>query len=212
MKYILILLIACFGLTKGYSQEGKGQYLFQEFSEGYVYYKDGRVFKVPLNYDLTKGKFYFIDKDKEKKEFSDPNMVTSVKVGERIFLPVSGNEAAEVIQSNPNILVQYSGAKRIKRDITFGGKTETASVDSYSNLIYSTPDVVDESNVFVANLNYKYFVEKDGRMKKFSNAKQFIKIFSKRKGKVVRYIEENKVDFDSIEQVVKLCNYAISLR
>ena len=49
-------------------------------------------------------------------------MIVSIKVGERILVLVDRDEAAEVIQANPHILVQYLGQKRIKKDLTFGGK------------------------------------------------------------------------------------------
>lgn len=209
MKYILILIISCLGLSNAFCQEENKAYLFPDFTEGYVYYKDGRVFSVPLNYDLLKQKFFFIDKDKEKKEFSEPNMITSIKIGERVFMPVPGKEVAEVIQLGPTILVQYIGSKKVKKALTYGGRTETASVDSYNNLIYSTGDY--ESSTFLGKIHHEFYIEKNKRLKKFSTEKQFLKIFPKQKEQLKQYIKENKIDFNSKEDVIKLCNYADSL-
>lgn len=208
MKYTLILLAICFGLLDGLAQEKDSHYLFPEFTDSYVYYKDGRVFQVPTNYDLFKNKFVFIDKDNEQKEFSESNMIASIKAGSRTFIPTSGSEAAEIIQDDPKILVQYIGDKRIKKDLTMGGKTETASVEGYSNLIYGTGD--NEKNAVLAKIDYQFYVEKDKRLKRFSTEKQFLKIFPKQKEQIKQYINENKVDFGSIEQVVKLCNYVFT--
>lgn len=205
MKYTLILLALCFGLLDGWPQEKGSKYLFPEFTDSYVYYKDGRVFQVPTNYDLFGNKFIFIDKDNEQKEFSEPNMILSIKVGTRTFIPTSGNEAAEIIQDNPRLLVQYIGDKRIKKDLTFGGKSETASVDAYSNLIYGTGD--NEKNTVLVKIDYQFYIEKNKRLKRFSTEKQFLKIFPKQKEQIKQYINENKVDFGSIEQVIKLCNF-----
>lgn len=205
MKYTLILLALCFGLLDGWAQEKGSKYLFPEFTDSYVYYKDGRVFQVPTNYDLFGNKFIFIDKDNEQKEFSEPNMILSIKVGTRTFIPTSGNEAAEIIQDNPRLLVQYIGDKRIKKDLTFGGKSETASVDAYSNLIYGTGD--NEKNTVLVKIDYQFYIEKNKRLKRFSTEKQFLKIFPKQKEQIKQYINENKVDFGSIEQVIKLCNF-----
>lgn len=205
MKYTLILLALCFGLLDGWAQEKGSKYLFPEFTDSYVYYKDGRVFQVPTNYDLLGNKFIFIDKDNEQKEFSEPNMILSIKVGTRTFIPTSGNEAAEIIQDTPRLLVQYIGDKRIKKDLTFGGKSETASVDAYSNLIYGTGD--NEKNTVLVKIDYQFYIEKNKRLKRFSTEKQFLKIFPKQKEQIKQYINENKVDFGSIEQVIKLCNF-----
>ena len=48
-------------------------------------------------------------------------------------------------------------------------------------------------------------------MKQFSTEKQFLKIFSKHKEQLKQYIDGNKIDFETIGEVKKLCNYALSL-
>ncbi|MCS2891524.1 hypothetical protein [Parabacteroides faecis] len=92
--------------------------------------------------------------------------------------------------------------------MTFGGKTETASVDSYSNLIYGTGD--DNKNTVLAKIDYQFYINKNKRLKRFSTEKQFLKLFTKQERELKKYIDEYKVNFGSVEQVVKLCNYAFS--
>ncbi len=209
MRYTLTVLILVLGLSVLGAQEKQVRYLFPEFTDSYIYYKDGRVFQVPTNYDLFENKFIFIDKDNEKKEFADPDMIVSIKVGSRIFIPISRGETAEQIQATPQLLVRYIGNKRIKKDLTYGGKTETASVDSHSNLIYGTGD--DSKNTVLVKIDYQFYIEKNKRMKQFSTEKQFLKIFSKHKEQLKQYIDGNKIDFETIGEVKKLCNYALSL-
>lgn len=208
MKPILILFFICCGSFISWAQGGYSNYLFPEFTDSYIYYKDGRVFQVPTNYCLIKNKFIFIDKDDEKNEFSDPDMIVSIKVGDRTFRQISDEDVAEVIQAEPLILVQYLGDKRIKKDLTFGGKTETASVDSYSNMVYRTGD--DEKNTVVTKIDHQFYLE-NKKLKSFSTEKQFLKVFPKHKEELKKYIDKNKVNFNSIDQVVKLCNYAFTL-
>ena len=93
--------------------------------------------------------------------------------------------------------------------MTYGGKTETASVDGYSNLIYGSGDY--QSNTFLDKIKYKFYIEKGNRLKSFSTEKQFLKIFSKHKEKLKQYIDGNKIDFETLGEVKKLCNYALSL-
>lgn len=209
MKPILFLLFLCCNSFFCWTQEDRSSYLFPEFVDSYIYYKDGRVFQVRSNYDLLKNMFKFIDKDNEIKEFADPDMIVSIKVGERTFVLVDHNEAAEVVQTDPRILVQYFGQKRIKKDLTFGGKTETASVDSYSNMIYGTGE--NEKNTVLTKIDYQFYIEKNKRLKRFSTEKQFLKIFPKHKEQLKQYIDGNKIDFETLGEVKKLCNYALSL-
>ena len=133
MKHLLLVWLLLGLMEHAWSQNSTNSiFLFEKFTNAYVYYRDGRVFQVPINYDLFKEKFIFLDKDQAENEFSDPDMVVSVKIGERTFLAVGGGNMAELIQQEPRILVQYSGSKRIQKNLTYGGKTETAAVDSYS--------------------------------------------------------------------------------
>lgn len=212
MRQLIIILTVCLGTLKVFAQTEQKIYLFPEFTDAIVYYKDGRAFLVPINYDLIGGQFIFIDKDKKKKEFSDPELVISVKINDRVFLPTSGGGAAEVIQSDPKLLVQYSGYARRKKNLPYGGKTETASVGTVSNLYSSASNsALDTEELVVTNINYEFHIETNKRMKKFSTEKQFLRIFPKQKVKLKQYMDENKIDFRSIEQIIKLCNYALSL-
>lgn len=98
IKQFVTILIVCFSSIECFSQNNQSTFLFPEFTEAIVHYKDGRAFQVPINYNLLESNFIFIDKDKKKKEFSDPELVISVKVGDRAFLPITGDEMAEVLQ------------------------------------------------------------------------------------------------------------------
>lgn len=209
MKYLLFVLFLCCSSFVCWTQEDRSFYLFSDFADSYIHYKDGRVFQVRSNYDLLRNRFKFIDKDNEIKEFADPDMIVSIKVGERIFVLGDRDEAAEVIQANPRILVQYLGQKRIKKDLTFGGKTETASVDSYSNMVYGSGD--NEKNAVLAKIVCRFYIEKNKRLKRFSTEKQFLKIFPKHKELLKQYIDDHKVTFETVSEVKNLCNYALSL-
>ncbi len=75
-------------------------------------------------------------------------------------------------------------------------------------MVYGTGD--DTKNTVITKLEYQFYIEKKNkRLKRFSTEKQFLKLFPKQKELLKKYIDENKVDFNSIEQVVKL--FAITL-
>lgn len=213
MKHLLLVWLLLGLMEHAWSQNSTNSiFLFEKFTNAYVYYRDGRVFQVPINYDLFKEKFIFLDKDQAENEFSDPDLVVSVKIGERTFLAVGDGNMAELMQQVPRILVQYSGSKRIQKNLTYGGKTETAAVDSYSTLKSGTSSNMKVGDdVFLGNMDYEFYLEVNGKLKHFSTEKQFLKIFSSQRDKLQMYIKENKIDFNAVDQVLKLCNYALSL-
>ena len=64
MKQILLFYLICIMHTSGLvAQIDSTQFLLKDFQDGYVFYKDGRQFRVPMNYSLLIKKFLFIDQN-----------------------------------------------------------------------------------------------------------------------------------------------------
>ena len=62
MKRILLFCLICIVHTTGLvAQIDSTQFLLKGFQDGYVFYKDGRQFQVPMNYSLLIKKFLFLD-------------------------------------------------------------------------------------------------------------------------------------------------------
>ncbi|MDD2298725.1 MAG: hypothetical protein PHQ67_11445 [Fermentimonas sp.] len=217
MKTILRILILAF-LFPVYitAQTGKenSKYLFEKFQNSYIFYKDGRVFSVPLNFDLVKGIYVFIDNDnKEENEFSDPDQVLAMHVGERIFL-MSRGRATEVIQAEPKFHVLYTALKKkAPSKISYGGTSETASVDSYTRLGgKGLISGIQSDNRIVADVSKSYEARIGKRDRSFYNQRSFVRLFPKEKRVAIdTYIEEKEVDFNSTEQVLELYQYATEL-
>lgn len=214
MKQILILLFTLLAsFSTIYAQANKEEgYLFDTFKDGIVRYRDGRQFGVPLNYNLIVHQFEFIDKNdgNQKKEFSDPDMITVIEIDGRTFLPPSEG-ITEMIQSEPPFYVTYEATVRKERATAFGGQTQTASVDSYSQIRgVGVIGGVDGTKKSVASLNKVYKILIGKKTKRFTNEKQLIKLFPKQEETLVNYLTDKPVDFNNIEQVLKLYNFILN--
>ena len=195
MRLILCWLgiwIFCVGLFAQNTKDNSS-YLFDEFQDCLIVYKDGRQFTAPVNYDLIKKHYVFKDPEQQEKEFSDPELIAVLRIGNRSFL-IGKQEAIEVIQAQPKFNVIYTGdTRRAPKKISYGGTTQTASVDNYSGL------------------TGMYEVGVGKKTKRFYNKKSFLKLFPKKQQiRWNRYIEENKIDFGSVDQVFKLFQVSIS--
>lgn len=216
MKTKIRILILAFLLPvciTAQTREDNSKYLFEEFQDSYIYYNDGRVFSVPLNFDLAKGIYVFIDENKEENEFTDPDQVIAMHVKERIFL-MSRGKATEVIQAEPKFHVFYSALKKqAPSDISYGGTSETASVDSYKRLGgKGLISGIQSDNRIVADVSKSYEARIGKRDRSFYNQRSFVRSFPKEKRAAIdTYIEEKEVDFNSTEQVLELYQYATEL-
>lgn len=219
MKRLAIFLLISIGfLIEAHAQRvpiDSTQFLLQHFENGHVYYKDGRVFNVPLNYSLLIKKFLFRDKyDKNNiKEFSEPDMVATIKIGERIFLPTKDG-ATEVLQKDPPIFVQYRGSLKWEgKQVGYGGRSETSAVDSYSSFQSgSTMHKLETEKLILTRIDKIFRIERKGKQYRFINEKQFLKAFPNHKNELKKYADDNKIDFNDIDNVLQIYNYASALK
>lgn len=208
----LIGLACCIASGLAQTEDNAG-FLFDKFKDAVVYYRDGRRFGVPLNYNLITCQYVFIDKQdaNQKKEFTEPGLIVAIEVDGRTFLPPSEG-ATEIIQSEPPFYVSYRGLVKKEKSTAYGGSTQTASVDAYSQirgvgLIGGT----DGTQKSVAAIDKEYRVKIGKRNRRFSTGKQFLKLFPDKKETLLRYMEERQVDFGNVRQVLDLYNYACGL-
>lgn len=221
MKHYVYLIVSLLfvALQSAVGQdEGKKQYYFKHFQDMEVFYKDGRTFKIPANYDFISGSFVFIDKEdgNQLKFFGEQEKIGSVKVGNRTFLPAKGGPI-EIIQNDPVMLkVLY------RPHIIDGGKKGaygTSSSASATRQISHIPGDVggavkhlERNSDWVAEVDKIYIVTLNNKDKQFSGEKQFLKLFPKGKhDSIKKYIDDNKIDFTLISPVVELVGYATKL-
>lgn len=210
---VTLVLIIITGSSKLIAQIDSTQFLLRNFENGQVFFKDGRVFDASLNYSLFVKKFLFLDQqDNSIKEFSEPEMVSTIKIGKRVFLPTK-NGATEILQSDPYISVQYRGTlKREGKEIGYGGRSETSAVDGLATYHSGNTGYKLETEKFILSRIDKIFrIEYNGKQYRFLNEKQFLKAFSNQKEVLMKYIKENEIDFNDIDDVLKLYNYAVKL-
>ena len=214
MRLILCWLgiwIFCVGLFAQNTKDNSS-YLFDEFQDCLIVYKDGRQFTAPVYYDLIKKHYVFKDPEQQEKEFSDPELIAVLRIGNRSFL-IGKQEAVEVIQAQPKFNVIYTGdTRRAPKKISYGGTTQTASVDNYSGLTGTgLSGGIQDAQRIVTGINKTYEVSVGKKTKRFYNKKSFLKLFPKKQQvRWNRYIEENKIDFGSVDQVFKLFQVSIS--
>lgn len=215
MKRLLILLFCIAEFICLSAQSKQSGYLFKKNQDAIIYYKDGRQFSVPLNYNLLTRQYVFIDKsdNNQQKEFTEPAMIVVIEIGKRTFLPPSEG-ATERIQAEPPFHVEYQGtSKRAGVSVGYGGTTETASASNYSgmrgNFIVGG---VESDNKILTGIDKVYKVKVGKKMRLFFDKKKFLKLFASQKEPLEKYIIDNHIDFGVTEQVLGLYNYAVGLK
>lgn len=208
---ILFFFIVQFMAAKA-QDTAAAQYLFNDYQEALILYKDGRQFTAPVNFDLLNGHYLFIDaKDKQPKQFANPEMIALIRIGSRSFLLEEGG-ATEVIQTEPLFRVTYSGnLRQAPKNISYGGTTQTAAVDTYSG--YSAGGGTlgakrQSSSKMVVGIIKNYEAQIGKKKRRFHNRRTFLKAYPKmQRPTIEEYIDRNEVDFENIQQVLDLYKY-----
>lgn len=216
MKRILCLLLICImGTVSMTAQENKSEFLFDEFQDATVFYRDGRQFMVNLNYNLIGNCFLFkdVEDDNNLKEFAYINQIAMVKTGDRTFLISRNGKSQELLQMEPQVLVEYKGkVKDPGKRAAYGGRSETSAITSISSIQSGGQyHKLEGDRRIVYGLNKTYQITHNKKEKLFSTQKQFLKIFPEQKETLEQFIKENNIDFQNPEQVVTLVNYADAL-
>lgn len=216
-KLIYSLIICLMAITgKSSAQEGKSEYLFNDFQKSLIYYKDGRVFSVKVNYNLARNAFMFIDENDNNniKLFAEPDMVRTLKIDNRIFQLDSKGLAQEHLNQEPYLAVTYRGKSRPEgKQVGYGGRSETASVDSYSSIQSGGHSYnLETEKIILADVEKRYTIKKNKKQKQFQSSKQFLKLYPKEQEETIKaYIKSNKINFDEPQQVLQLVKYAEAL-
>lgn len=218
MRKLIYSLIICLMAVTGKSsaQEGKSEYLFNDFQKSLIYYKDGRVFSVKVNYNLARNAFMFIDENDNNniKLFAEPDMVRTLKIDNRIFQLDSKGLAQEHLTQEPYLAVTYRGKSRPEgKQVGYGGRSETASVDSYSSIQSGGHSYnLETEKIILADVEKRYTIKKNKKQKQFQSSKQFLKLYPKEQEETIKaYIKSNKINFDEPQQVLQLVKYAEAL-
>ena len=218
MRKLIYSLIICLMAVTGKSsaQEGKSEYLFNDFQKSLIYYKDGRVFSVKVNYNLARNAFMFIDENDNNniKLFAEPDMVRTLKIDNRIFQLDSKGLAQEHLNQEPYLAVTYRGKSRPEgKQVGYGGRSETASVDSYSSIQSGGHSYnLETEKIILADVEKRYTIKKNKKQKQFQSSKQFVKLYPKEQEETIKaYIKSNKINFDEPQQVLQLVKYAEAL-
>jgi hypothetical protein len=178
------------------------------FKEGTVILKTGASYKAVMNYEMldqqmlvvNNGK-YFLVRDKQ--------LVDTVIIGDRKFVPVEVGYNEVLASGKVSLFMEHKCILESKgglvpfdtRSASGGMAGKTISYGQGGVLEQSIPsnyDVVDISEIWV---------RKDGNMIRFSNKKQFLKMFDEWKTELNQFIKQNDTDFQNLADISELVRY-----
>ena len=212
-KLLLCLSMMCCMVAPTLAQEEESisPYLFEDYTDAVVFFKNNAQIKGKLNFYIPTGEYFFIDTadGNQVKSLGNLDEINMIRFGKRVFLP-SEKGGVEVLSADPLLYVQYKAVIRDQgRSVGFGGTSSLGSVKSYSSNSAGDAYVSDPLKFEVGHLYNIYYIGK--KQKEIKNMKQLLKFYSDHKETLEKYIDENDIKFDNALQMMQLVQYANSL-
>jgi hypothetical protein len=203
---ILILLLPLRAQTK---PDGTApQFLFEDFSTGKVKMKNGNIQTIVLNYNTVSEKMVY-EKDNKLYDMINTEMIDTVSIAESKFIPV-GKAFYEILLVAPlTLFVEYIGEV-----LPPGAPAGYGPPSQVSNTKYMTSANFSMGYYnlklpkdYTVKLDWLFWIRKDDSMLSFATEKQFLKLFPDKEGVFKKYIKQNRIKFDKLQNVVSLIQY-----
>ena len=236
MKRILLLLVSTLMVQGLYAQvkpqnvevaggdvlnnvvDKKLQYAFDDFTEGAVLHNNGNLSRAKLNYSYLVNEMQYIDSPTGDTLALMPSSdIMIISISGRKFIP-RNKEYVELLSEG---LISL-GVKRTNKLLSTGAKgaygtsTNTSAITSMNHI--STNMGGDQSLSVLKNMqisldSHYYLIEIGSNKFTFvANRKSFLKAYPKDKATLIeQYVNENKIDFEKEEDLIKLTSYCNQL-
>ena len=191
-------------------------FIFEQFSNAKIHFKNRSVTVATMNYDAVNDKMYFKNNG-ELMELSNQEMIDSISwAGKRSFITNGKSYLEKVNLDNGtcyiawrirNVNVGSAGAY----GTTTQGKVESISVRSLG--VFSATDAASHSgDVFQQKNANEYYLPIDGKLKKITNLKHLYKLYPVHKDAIKEYADKEKIKMNEPLSVLQVLNYCMGLK
>lgn len=191
-------------------------FIFEQFSNAKIHFKNRSVTVAAMNYDAVNDKMYFKNNG-ELMELSNQEMIDSISwAGKRSFITNGKSYLEKVNLDNgtcyiawriKNVNVGSAGAY----GTTTQGKVESISVRSLG--VFSATDAASHSgDVFQQKNANEYYLPIDGKFKKVTNLKHLYKLYPEHKDAIKEYADKEKIKMNEPLSVLQVLNYCMGLK
>jgi hypothetical protein len=183
------------------------QYLFPEFANGKVLMKNGTSYTVLMNYNTVTEQMAFYQNGNllnlAKPETVDTIFLESMKF---VFFE---NSFCEILSLKPfQFFIEHkSNLETQGKPAAYGAPSQTSSSTAISKLYNDKEYNLKLPDNFKVTYTPIYWVRINNEMNKFSNQRQFLKLFPSKNTELKKYISQSNINFKKHDDLVKLSEY-----
>jgi hypothetical protein len=189
------------------------RYLYPEFSDGVVMFKDSTFTAARMNYDILYGEIEFISK-KDTLQIMGKKDIRYVSVNSDTFYYDKGY--LRQLAGNANfMLAEHRFVKIVdnQKQGAYGTTSSTSAVSSYNSLPSSGGyyNLVVNEDLLLKKVVDLYLYTPAGGFDLFRR-KNFFSAFPEKEEELKKYLKEQPVDFNKRDDLIRLTRYATGSR
>lgn len=209
LRFITLMLAGLYSL--GICGQNKRVLIFENYEKGTVLFKNNTKTHTLLNFDAANDNIMF-KQGNEEMILTNTNQVDTVYIAERKFIPIKNFFLECIHTQHGNIYVHWNLRNVYKGKKGAYGMTTQAKVESINtsqmNYGYYENQYVDVYELSNRNEYYLFVSNKHVMVK---NAKSLLKIFPEHQDEIIKYMEDQKVDFMNTSKVILFLEYCLGL-
>ena len=214
MKRLYSLLWVCV-VTVGLHAQEKPLFIFDQFINAKIHFKNRSVTVASMNYDAVNDKMFF-KQNGDLMELTNVAMIDSIVwAGKRSFVSHGQGFLEQIKLENGTALIRWKiknvniGSAGALGAVT-QAKVETISVRAMG--VFSATDATSNSaDVYQQKNANEYYITLNGKLEKITTAKHLYKLFPKHKEKIKAFIKEQGIKMNEPILVLELLNYCLGL-
>ena len=218
MRNLLVLFILICMLPSLSAQQFKRIYLFDDFVQAKVMFRNHTSSYVMLNYDAS-NKTMLFKNGEELMEMTNPNQIDTIIIGNRRFIPATRGFYEVASLTKGSIMIDWCLS-----DIRIGSKGALGSttqihvqklkMHDFGLAAEKYTPYEQESgitDVYKRKSDNTYYIPVNGKMEKVKNLKQLCKLFPNQKEQIEAYAKECKTDMKQTYDALVLLDYVLGL-
>jgi hypothetical protein len=186
----------------------QANYLYPEYTSGKVYYKESAILAL-VNYNLFTSEITAIDGTKVKR-LENIDRIEYISIDDKRFIPLNDYAFGEIlIDGGLTLAVKYSGnIQKATEDVKSISKLSL-------NKLLNSGEALPAGITITKDISY-YFIKQKNEKKTFylpganiekATRSGIIKLFSKNKDAINSFIDNNNIDFSSVESLKQLVEF-----
>jgi hypothetical protein len=209
LLFFLLISNLTFSQQKKDNTNVSTPFLFSQFTEGTILFKDGSSNRGLLNYNTTIDEMQFIGPNEEVLSFAEPQKVSTVTIANRRFMNYQNHFVEILVEGSTSLFVRVHQNRYAEKIGAYGGASGTSSIDSYSSFKGNDGRYTELSpnEAVTYKSEYVFYLLHTDKMKMVLTKSDFIKYFSSSKEQLKQEIERQNIKFDNIDSVKKIVSW-----